>query len=122
MHKMEKDIFNQLDTYMENFKKDNLDYVELLNSKYDDIENTISIIRANKFQKNPIDLIKFYNNNINIIDRTLILNKDFKPIEDLSKIRESKIFYMDLYTSQIISYLKHLQVFLSSNFLVPSIK
>ncbi|CAD2103749.1 tripartite motif protein, putative [Plasmodium vinckei brucechwatti] len=122
MHKMEKDIFNQLDIYMENFKKDNLDYVELLNSKYDDIENTISIIRANKFQKNPIDLIKFYNNNINIIDRTLMLNKDFKPIEDLSKIRESKIFYMDLYTSQIISYLKHLQVFLSSNFLAPSIK
>ncbi|SCN62637.1 tripartite motif protein, putative [Plasmodium chabaudi chabaudi] len=122
MHKMEKDIFNQLDTYMENFKKDNLDYVELLNAKYDDIENTISIIRANKFQKNPIDLIKFYNNNINIIDRTLMLNKDFKPIEDLSKIRESKIFYMDLYTSQIISYLKHLQVFLSSNFLAPSIK
>ncbi|KEG04359.1 hypothetical protein YYE_01265 [Plasmodium vinckei vinckei] len=122
MHKMEKDIFNQLDTYMEIFKKDNLDYVELLSAKYDDIENTISIIRANKFQKNPIDLIKFYNNNINIIDRTLMLNKDFKPIEDLSKIRESKIFYMDLYTSQIISYLKHLQVFLSSNFLAPPIK
>ncbi|SBT46966.1 hypothetical protein POVWA1_054910 [Plasmodium ovale wallikeri] len=115
MNKKEKEIFHQFDIYMENFKKENLDYIDLLNSKYEDIEKIINIIRDNKFEKNPIDLIKFYRNNINDIDKTIFLNNDFKPIEDLSKIRESKIFYMDLYASQIISYLRYLQTFLTSD-------
>ncbi|GAW83287.1 hypothetical protein, conserved [Plasmodium gonderi] len=112
LSKKEKEIFEQLDLYMDKFKKENINYIELLNSKYDDIEKMINIIRDNKFQNNPIDMIKFYRENINDIDRTILENNDFKPIEDLSKIRQDKIFYIDLYASQIVSYLKYLQAFL----------
>ncbi|CAA9990682.1 tripartite motif protein, putative [Plasmodium knowlesi strain H] len=112
LSKKEKEIFEQLDLYMDTFKRENMDYIELLNSKYDEIEKTINIIRDNKFQNNPIEMIKFYRNNINMIDRTILANNDFKPIEDLSKIRQSKIFYMDLYASQIVSYMRYLQAFL----------
>ncbi|ANQ09680.1 Uncharacterized protein PCOAH_00038010 [Plasmodium coatneyi] len=112
LSKKEKEIFQQLDLYMHTFKKENMDYIELLDCKYEEIEKTINIIRDNKFQNNPIEMIKFYRNNINTIDRTILANNDFKPIEDLSKIRQSKIFYMDLYASQIVSYMRYLQAFL----------
>lgn len=112
LSKKEKEIFDQLDLYMNTFKRENINYIELLNCKYDEIEKTINIIRDNKFQNNPIEMIKFYRENINAIDRTILVNNDFKPIEDLSKIRQSKIFYMDLYASQIVSYMRYLQAFL----------
>ncbi|SCP03192.1 tripartite motif protein, putative [Plasmodium malariae] len=121
LRKKEKEIFEQFDLYMNNFKKENLEYIQLLNYKYEDIERTINIIRDNKFQNNPIDIIKFYRENIDVIDKTILLNNDFKPIEELSKIRESKIFYMNLYSSQIISYLRYLQNFLKPNNLVSSV-
>ncbi|GAB68746.1 hypothetical protein PCYB_141740 [Plasmodium cynomolgi strain B] len=115
LSKKEKEIFEQLDLYMDTFKRENINYIELLDSKYDEIEKTINIIRDNKFQNNPIEMIKFYRKNINAIDRTILVNNDFKPIEDLSKIRQSKIFYMDLYASQIVSYMRYLQAFLKSS-------
>ncbi|CRH02327.1 tripartite motif protein, putative [Plasmodium relictum] len=120
LSKKEKEIFQQFDSYMENFKKENLEYIDLLYSKYEDIEKTIKMIRDNKFQNNPINIIKFYQKNINFIDKTMLLNNDFKPIENLSKIRESKIFYMDLYASQIMSYLRFLQSFLNQSSLISS--
>ncbi|SOV81717.1 tripartite motif protein, putative [Plasmodium reichenowi] len=118
--KKEKEIFHEFDTYIEKFKKDNLQYIELLNAKYEDIEKTINLIRQNKFHTNPIDIIKFYTNNIDIIDKTILLNNDFKPIQDLSKVRESKIFYMDFYASQINSYLKYLQAYLNESNILHS--
>ncbi|SPJ11801.1 tripartite motif protein, putative [Plasmodium sp. DRC-Itaito] len=118
--KKEKEIFHEFDTYIEKFKNDNLQYIELLNSKYEDIEKTINLIRQNKFHTNPVDIIKFYTNNIDIIDKTILLNNDFKPIQDLSKIRESKIFYMDFYASQINSYLKYLQAYLNESNVLDS--
>ncbi|SOV17231.1 tripartite motif protein, putative [Plasmodium gaboni] len=118
--KKEKEIFDEFDTYIEKFKNDNLQYIELLNSKYEDIEKSINLIRQNKFHTNPIDIIKFYTNNIDIIDKTILLNNDFKPIQDLSKIRESKIFYMDFYASQINSYLKYLQAYLNESNMLDS--
>ncbi|EUD68767.1 hypothetical protein C922_00455 [Plasmodium inui San Antonio 1] len=115
LSKKEKEIFEQLDLYMDTFKRENMDYIELLDSKYDEIEKTINIIRDNKFQNDPIEMIKFYRKNINTIDRTILVNNDFKPIEDLSRIQQSKIFYMDLYASEIVSYMRHLQAFLKPN-------
>ncbi|VWU50945.1 tripartite motif protein, putative [Hepatocystis sp. ex Piliocolobus tephrosceles] len=120
MDKKEEEINHKLDKYMKIFKKENLNYIEFLNTKFVNIERLINIIRNNKFIRNPIDLIKFYQANIQDINKTIIENNDFTHIEKLSKNRESKIFYMDFYTSQIISYLKYLQSFLNSNMVIPN--
>lgn len=107
--KKEVEVINVLNAYLQNFKKENLEYEQLLKEKQKQIDEIINIIRNNKHQTDPVNIIKFYRENINNISKVMLMNQDITVIENLTKVRESKIFYMDFYTSQMTTYLKHLQ-------------
>lgn len=107
--KKEIEIIKNLNSYLENFKKENLEYEQLLKDKQNKIDEAINIIRSNKNQTDPVNLIKFYRQHVYDISKVMLMNQDTSAIENLADVRESKIFFMDFYTSQLVSYLRHLQ-------------